>query len=306
VPAENPETLRPTDFIIKSEDYGIPQTRHRVILIGVRHNLGVQPRPLVRHEASVTACSVLDDLPPLRSRLTKKLAVQEDSEENWRRTIQEICNRDWLINLEGCQHNLFIGQLRRSIESAVENLRSGLTAGNEYIQGEVQPAYRSDWYHAPALGGVCNHTSRSHMSEDLHRYLFAACYAQVYGPSPKMRDFPAALLPQHKNIHQAREAGQDDDFDDRFRVQVSDRPATTVTAHISKDGHYHIHYDPTQCRSLTVREAARLQTFPDDYFFEGPRTQQYLQVGNAVPPLLAHQIAGVVHDLFEQINVPNP
>ena len=135
------------------------------------------------------------------------------------------------------------------------------------------------------------------MESDLWRYFFLACYAAVHKRSPKLASFPSTLLPNHTNV---KNNGADEFiFKDRFRVQVKGQPAATVTCHIAKDGHYFIHPDPLQCRSLTVREAARLQTFPDNYFFAGPTTAQYQQVGNAVPPLLANQIARIVYGLFE-------
>src|SRR5690606_5990996 len=127
------------------------------------------------------------------------------------------------------------------------------------------------------LAALDSHEARAHMASDLRRYAFAASFASITGKSPKLADFPEELLPEHQNVELGREGKM---FADRFRVQLPDQPSTTITSHISKDGHYFIHYDPLQCRSLTVREAARLQTFPDNYKFEGPRTAQYHQVGN--------------------------
>ncbi len=147
------------------------------------------------------------------------------------------------------------------------------------------------------IKGICNHFTRPHIRKDLYRYLFASCFAEINERSPFLRDYPVELLPNHKSVSNAIKYGY---FNDRFRVQVYDRPSTTVTSHLAKDGHYFIHPDPFQCRSMTVREVARLQAFPDDYYFCGSRSAKYIQVGNAVPPLLSREIASIVLEVLER------
>jgi DNA (cytosine-5)-methyltransferase 1 len=279
------EGFRPEDFVVRAEEYGIPQARHRIILLGVRTDNQARTRLLQKHDA-VPLENVISDLPHVRSGLSKEF----DSAELWREALVEIGSAKWIDS------PMVDDPLRRGIRSMLRQLDVELTRGGEFVRPSRRVLHsHADWFIDPRLAGVCNHSTRSHIRADLHRYFFVSAFARIHQRSPLLEDFPPDLWPLHKNVAEALEYTK---FNDRFRVQVAGRPSTTVTSHISKDGHYYIHYDPTQCRSLTVREAARLQTFPDNYFFEGPRTQQYHQVGNAVPPLLAHQIAGIVADLF--------
>jgi DNA (cytosine-5)-methyltransferase 1 len=275
----------PRDLVVKAEDFAIPQARHRVIILGIREDVSKQARMLTP-SAGPTIDESIGDLPRLRSSLSK----EPDSATAWREAVQEVVNTKWFSNGD------LSDDLRAVIASAARRVGHKLTRGDEYMAGKTEPQCHREWYYDPKLDGVINHATRGHIRKDLHRYLFAAAFAQSQGHSPLLQDFPKALLPKHENV---QEALKETKFNDRFRVQMAGRPSTTVTSHISKDGHYFIHYDPTQCRSLTVREAARLQTFPDNYFFEGPRTEQYRQVGNAVPPLLARQIAEIVADLLD-------
>lgn len=286
---------RAGDFVIRAEDFGVPQARHRVIVVGLRADLAADlpdsalADAMRRHELRATVGNVLDNMPRLRSGLSRG----PDTAEIWREVVSEAMNRvaGLETRLEDEQHLAFTLRAAKHL--------AGFRGLNEVPEREGRgtgigagcPADLRDWLVDDNLETLPNHASRGHMRSDLARYFFAAVFAEVTGRSPKASDFPDELAPEHQNWSTGK-------FADRFRVQVSRLPSTTVTSHISKDGHYFIHPDPQQCRSLSVREAARLQTFPDNYFFKGNRTEQYVQVGNAVPPLLARWIGEALLSLL--------
>jgi DNA (cytosine-5)-methyltransferase 1 len=232
---------------------------------------------------------VLDGMPKLRSGLSRN-----DSSSAWGQTIKDaaaiVCKA--VANLPSHERVSFRNHVNECAAMAQRSAdqwpRAALRPAG---LGPACPKSLRKWLIDPRLNALPNNETRGHMPTDLARYLFAAAYAELKGISPKATDYPASLAPEHRNWTSGK-------FADRFRVQLKGQPSTTITSHISKDGHYFIHPDAEQCRSLTVREAARLQTFPDNYLFKGNRTEQFVQVGNAVPPFLAKQIGSAVLSLL--------
>ena len=287
------EAPRPKDYLVRAEEHGVPQARHRVFIICVRSDVAAalpeQWRPrLDRRDDRVSVHDVIGVMPSLRSRLSGG-----DDARAWQQAVRAACdkiitNRPRMSREEDRR---FRGAIGCALAAA-----GGRSLPWRQPYGQVAlpascPTDLRDWIFDEKIRTLPNNETRRHVAADLERYLFAAVYARVFDRFPKTSNFPEAFMPPHMNWHTGK-------FDDRYRVQLPDGPSTTVTSHLSKDGHYFIHPDPGQCRSLTVREVARLQTFPDNYYFHGSRTQQYVQVGNAVPPFLARQIAGIIWRLL--------
>jgi DNA (cytosine-5)-methyltransferase 1 len=302
VKAGHDEITAAKNYVIKTEDFGIPQRRHRVILLGLREDIADKWDNSLILSPSATQTStqdVLHDLPKLRSGLSQGINTDErwvdtldSSKAILSKTLKDSGLEPIAQNIEKVIDKINVPKQKQGSNFGVKKAKRLSIENNSALENGYKDSKLGNY--------VVNHETRGHIEKDLHRYMFCSTWAIVAkknkwdNPFPKSKDYPDLLKPNHENFNSGK-------FADRFRVQLSHTPATTVTSHISKDGHYYIHYDPSQCRSFTVREAARIQTFPDNYFFVGNRTQQYVQVGNAVPPFLAFQIGNVVSDLLSQI-----
>lgn len=290
-----PREVRPADFVVRGEDFGLPQSRHRVIVVGVRRDIydrlpaSFSTHDMLKAWQGVTKLEdVLDGMPKLRSGLSKG-----DDSASWAAALEKATRAVYkaVAMYEREPRDEFRARVRQCEDLAEQTSLLPRAASKPNGIGISCPDSLKRWLLDCRLKMLPNNSTRGHMSTDLARYLFVSIYGEMTGFSPKASDFPESLAPKHVNWGSGK-------FADRFRVQLRGQPSTTITCHISKDGHYYIHPDPEQCRSLTVREAARLQTFPDNYLFKGNRTEQYIQVGNAVPPFLAKQIGDAIFCLL--------
>jgi len=253
------------EFLVDASNYDIPQKRKRFILIGIRSSLKNNNKAL-----------------------------------NFQKIFESTVSQ-------------FRSNEKITVKDAIWDLpRVKCGKGNNYFWNkkyEKSGSVYSDQLACQSMGGILNHFARNHMKEDLERYRYFAEYALKNYKNATLFDLTRErndLLPNHRSatnlIDGKGKKNRNAKYVDRFKVQLKNEPATTITAHIAKDGHAFIHPLPGQNRSLTVREAARLQSFPDDYAFCGPRTEQFKQVGNAVPVLLAKIIATGIKKVLESCN----
>jgi len=214
-----------TDYkILNAADFGVPQNRKRVILVGWTKDSKLKEYPIFKKvERDYLVKDFFANLPTIQA--GKEVKTKKFSKQN------ELLEKLGIVNAE--------------------------------------------------FGLLMDHIARPNTKQDLEIYK-RAVLAKQNGENIKYNQLPERLK-THNN---------EDGFLDRFKV-VDDkvRGSHTVVAHIAKDGHFYIHPDIKQNRSITVREAARLQTFPDDYKFEGDRGPRFKQIGNAVPPMLSTVIA---------------
>ena len=228
----------PTVLIHNTADYGVPQMRKRVIIMGVRKDID-------------------------KTSVTKLYNDVIKTHWNPETPLEEREGRKKFVDVKQA-----IGDL-----PAVE---PGNDASTENFDYPCDNAFLRR-IRKKGVYPLMDHIARRHNALDRERFTVMIHNHWTFGQLRKN-------MPQYEHEH-ARV------FDNSYVVQWWDMPSKTILAHIHKDGFQFIHPDEKQARSFTVREAARIQSFPDDFVFAGSRGEKYKQIGNAVPPLFAEALA---------------
>lgn len=234
--------------VLNSANYGVPQIRKRVIIIGVRKDIDIEPEEVY---ASIKKTHYDPEMPEDERQGLKKFVTVRDA-------IEEL-------------PPLRPGQGKPSVPFKY-------SYKNEFLK-----RIGSD-----KLDCLMDHVARNHNDMDIERY---TVMAKEHWTFQEMLEKREDLRHEKARV-----------FGNSYTVQWWDLPSKTIIAHLYKDGNQFIHPDYKQGRTFTVREAARIQSFPDDFVFEGPRTEQFKQIGNAVPPLLAEAIAKGMKEQLKRID----
>lgn len=273
-------------FLLNAAHYGVPQHRWRLFFIGLRSSLGhnaVPRAPAQTHQPTN---------PSDESRLPEDpwmvagpdLPVGEDPKPlvGVREALGDLPKLKYHLGAAASSPPDDPLPLRGTPSEYVQQLRAwpGLETP-QLVSGNWYRFTRRDF---PIFRLMAQGDCYPQALEVAHGIFRAALQAMPDAPAPgtkEWRKLKAAYVPPYRN----------DAFHDKWQKLVADRPSWTLTAHLSKDTYSHIHYDSRQARTISVREAARLQSFPDGAEFAGNYGEQYRQIGNAVPPLLARAIA---------------
>ena len=185
----------PRSFLVRAEEFGVPQRRHRVFILGVRTDLNAAPGTLKPRSES-TVEQMISGLPKIRSGLSRGV----DSYEAWRDAIEKLEPSSVGLALDSSE---FADSVSDQILEIVERPTTTLDRqSTDYPEPSALPKSLLDAIYDEDLDTLEGHEARSHMPSDLRRYAYAACFAKVAKRSPKLSDFPAKLLPQHKNVKQ--------------------------------------------------------------------------------------------------------
>lgn len=282
-------------FLLNAAYYGVPQHRWRLFFVGYRSDLGhdAVPTPPVRTHAGASS-NLGSGLP----------------EDPWMiGNVPEVANPSPLVTVRDAIGDLprLKGHLGEDGEAPDEEdlpLRGEPSPYAQRLRAwpglEAPPKVSGNWYRFtprdfPIFRLMAQGDRYPEALEVAHALLRERLAEHPDPPRPGTKayeDLKASVVPPYRN----------DAFHDKWQKLVADRPSWTLTAHLSKDTYSHIHYDSRQARTITVREAARLQSFPDGVEFVGNNQgAKFRQIGNAVPPLLARAIGEHVFAELEQL-----